>query len=517
MAHPYLVLRYRLDGVVTVVDRVNGEATLDAHAEAVKQAAVADRIVLTKTDLAERRATRGIVRAAARAQSGRADPRCRQRRSDRRADCSAAGCTIRTAKSPTSRNGSPPRPMPTRMRTITRSSSRPRRLDRNRHDEHIGSFVLTSRRRDPGRHARDVPRTVARELRRPAAAPQGHREARRNAGHAGGGARRAARLPPDRAARALAGRRSPHPAGVHHPRPARAHRARAVRGLPRRARARPARPGGADPTIRWSPSAAWTAEPAALAPHRKTHDPASPAAAHQAAWGESHGPDLAAAISAGRARRDRSVALCFAGRAVRGKLPALRRARRLHLHGQDHHLRRTGRRFARACRLAAGARPAARRARRRHDAERAAISGGDRRHPARRHDGGERQPALQAARTGIPAQRFRRRGDRRAGEFRLRAARGAAAHQGEARPGRQHGRHAGRPERHDRQFRRAPRQEDGAGLRLAQLDFLQRRARRGRQAAVQPAEDRARRHRLPAIYRRHHRRRQGRHAAAPES
>lgn len=51
MTHPYLVMRYRLDGVVTVIDAVNGEATLDAHAEAVKQAAVADRIVLTKTDL----------------------------------------------------------------------------------------------------------------------------------------------------------------------------------------------------------------------------------------------------------------------------------------------------------------------------------------------------------------------------------------------------------------------------------------------------------------------------------
>jgi len=52
MTHPYLLLRYRLNGVVTVVDAVNGEATLDAHGEAVKQAAVADRIVLTKTDLA---------------------------------------------------------------------------------------------------------------------------------------------------------------------------------------------------------------------------------------------------------------------------------------------------------------------------------------------------------------------------------------------------------------------------------------------------------------------------------
>jgi G3E family GTPase len=51
MAHPYLVMRYRLDGVVTVVDAVNGAATLDEHMESVKQVAVADRIVLTKTDL----------------------------------------------------------------------------------------------------------------------------------------------------------------------------------------------------------------------------------------------------------------------------------------------------------------------------------------------------------------------------------------------------------------------------------------------------------------------------------
>jgi G3E family GTPase len=51
MAHPYLVMRYRLDGVITVVDAVNGAATLDEHMESVKQVAVADRIVLTKTDL----------------------------------------------------------------------------------------------------------------------------------------------------------------------------------------------------------------------------------------------------------------------------------------------------------------------------------------------------------------------------------------------------------------------------------------------------------------------------------
>ncbi|MFG1419423.1 GTP-binding protein [Xanthobacter sp. V0B-10] len=51
MTHPYLALRYRLDGLVCVIDAVNGDATLDAHEEAVKQAAMADRLVLSKTDL----------------------------------------------------------------------------------------------------------------------------------------------------------------------------------------------------------------------------------------------------------------------------------------------------------------------------------------------------------------------------------------------------------------------------------------------------------------------------------
>jgi G3E family GTPase len=50
--HPYLSMRYALEGIVTVVDVVNGLATLDAHPEAVRQAAVADRLVVAKTDLA---------------------------------------------------------------------------------------------------------------------------------------------------------------------------------------------------------------------------------------------------------------------------------------------------------------------------------------------------------------------------------------------------------------------------------------------------------------------------------
>jgi G3E family GTPase len=66
MVHPYFVMRFRLDGVVTVVDAVTGAATLDAHIEAVKQIAVADRIVLTKTDLVdspERREAAAKLRA----------------------------------------------------------------------------------------------------------------------------------------------------------------------------------------------------------------------------------------------------------------------------------------------------------------------------------------------------------------------------------------------------------------------------------------------------------------------
>jgi G3E family GTPase len=51
MGHPYLGLRFRLDGVVTTVDAVNGLATIARHKEALRQVAVADRIVLTKTDL----------------------------------------------------------------------------------------------------------------------------------------------------------------------------------------------------------------------------------------------------------------------------------------------------------------------------------------------------------------------------------------------------------------------------------------------------------------------------------
>ncbi len=52
MTDPLIGARYRLDGIVTTIDAVFGAGQLSAHAEAVKQAAVADRLVLSKTDIA---------------------------------------------------------------------------------------------------------------------------------------------------------------------------------------------------------------------------------------------------------------------------------------------------------------------------------------------------------------------------------------------------------------------------------------------------------------------------------
>ncbi len=51
MTEDLITKRFRLDSVITTVDAANGLGQLDEHPEPAKQAAVADRIVLTKTDL----------------------------------------------------------------------------------------------------------------------------------------------------------------------------------------------------------------------------------------------------------------------------------------------------------------------------------------------------------------------------------------------------------------------------------------------------------------------------------
>jgi len=51
IADPITAARYYADGVITTIDAYNADWQLDTQREAVKQAAFADRILLTKTDL----------------------------------------------------------------------------------------------------------------------------------------------------------------------------------------------------------------------------------------------------------------------------------------------------------------------------------------------------------------------------------------------------------------------------------------------------------------------------------
>ena len=52
MTDPGLTDSHRIDSIVTVADAVHGASTLDRHIEARRQAALADRLVLSKTDIA---------------------------------------------------------------------------------------------------------------------------------------------------------------------------------------------------------------------------------------------------------------------------------------------------------------------------------------------------------------------------------------------------------------------------------------------------------------------------------
>jgi G3E family GTPase len=144
MAHPYLVQRIRLDGVITVVDAVNADATLDQHMESVKQVAVADRIVLTKTDLLGAAADQAVRRLRARigalnpaapildTAAGEASPQ------------NLIGCGLLD----------PERKIPDVRRWLAEEAYGPQAPqeshehrhdhDRNRHDDRIRAFTLTA-------------------------------------------------------------------------------------------------------------------------------------------------------------------------------------------------------------------------------------------------------------------------------------------------------------------------------------------------------------------------------------
>jgi G3E family GTPase len=62
ISDPVVASAYRLDGIVTVIDAVNGAAHLDTQEEAVRQVAVADRIIISKADLAATASLRDRLR-----------------------------------------------------------------------------------------------------------------------------------------------------------------------------------------------------------------------------------------------------------------------------------------------------------------------------------------------------------------------------------------------------------------------------------------------------------------------
>jgi G3E family GTPase len=75
---PLVAARYSLSGIVTTVDSEHGEEQLDRHPEAVKQVAVADRLVLTKCDLVGAAALEALEARLAGINPGAARIRSRQ-------------------------------------------------------------------------------------------------------------------------------------------------------------------------------------------------------------------------------------------------------------------------------------------------------------------------------------------------------------------------------------------------------------------------------------------------------
>jgi G3E family GTPase len=122
---------FRLDSVITVVDALNGEATLEAHPESVRQAAVADSIVLAKLDLVPDGAARDRLRARLEAVNPAA--RLADARLIAAPDLLAHGFDS-AAKTVDVR----------RWLAAERHAGHLHRHDRNRHGERIRSFALTT-------------------------------------------------------------------------------------------------------------------------------------------------------------------------------------------------------------------------------------------------------------------------------------------------------------------------------------------------------------------------------------
>jgi len=132
----FIAERYRSDGIVTAVDVTHAGAQLAQHAEAVKQVAMADRIVLTKCDLATPEEI-----AAVRARVGRINPGAAQVEAGRVAiDAAAfAACGL---YDPVTKSADVRRWLAEERTLALHADAQPPGAVPARHDARVHSFVL---------------------------------------------------------------------------------------------------------------------------------------------------------------------------------------------------------------------------------------------------------------------------------------------------------------------------------------------------------------------------------------
>lgn len=138
LAHEALESAFRVDAIVTTVDAVNGARQLDRYPESLRQVAVADRLVLTKSDLAPRPDT-GALRERLR-RINRGAPLLEARQGD------VAPSRLFGA-GPLGRDGMDPRIEGWLNEAAYRDEGHPHHdHDVNRHDERIRAYCLEADR-----------------------------------------------------------------------------------------------------------------------------------------------------------------------------------------------------------------------------------------------------------------------------------------------------------------------------------------------------------------------------------
>lgn len=135
MAEPVIRHHFRLGNVVTTVDAVNGHRHLDRQPESVKQAAVADRLVVTKIDLAEPGAA-----AALRQRLQRLNPSARHLETDGTGAIDAQALLAAGLDDESGKSDEVRRWLATEADHVVHAGHR--HHDVNRHDDRIQAFCL---------------------------------------------------------------------------------------------------------------------------------------------------------------------------------------------------------------------------------------------------------------------------------------------------------------------------------------------------------------------------------------